>query len=241
MIAELGTAEGGFASALDADSEGEEGKFYAWTPAQLREVLGPGDGAVRGRGVRRHRPRAPSSTARRCSSCAPTRRTPSGSPGISATLLAAREQRVRPARDDKVVAAWNGLAIAALAETGLLLERPEFTEAARGAAELLAGTHLTGGRLARTSRDGVAGASAGVLEDYACVAEGFLALSGVTGEARWVSLAGQLLETALDRFGDAGRRLLRHRGRRRAADLPARRPGGRARARRARSRWPARC
>ena len=74
--------------------------------------------------------------------------------------------------------------------------------AARDAAGLLHRVHLAGGRLARTSRDGSAGRSAGVLDDYACVAEGFLALSGVTGEARWVTLAGQLLDTALDRFGD---------------------------------------
>ena len=201
MIAELGTAEGGFAAALDADSEGEEGKFYAWTPGQLRDVLGPDDGqyaaetfGVTGTGTFEHGtsvlqlrddPADPERFAR-----------------ISAALRAAREQRVRPARDDKVVAAWNGLAIAALAETGLLLERPELTEAARGAAELIARIHLTDGRLVRTSRDGLPGASAGVLEDYACVAEGFLALSGVTGEARWVTLAGQLLQTALERFGD---------------------------------------
>ena len=90
-----------------------------------------------------------------------------------------------PGRDDKVVAAWNGLAISALAECGLLLDRPDFTEAAREAATLLADVHLSGARLIRTSRDGVAGETAGVLEDYACVAEGFLVLSGVTGEARW--------------------------------------------------------
>jgi uncharacterized protein len=202
MIAELGTAEGGFASALDADSEGEEGKFYAWTPGQLREVLGEPDAlyaaevfGVTGEGSFEHGksvlqlrqdPAEPERFAR-----------------IRAALLAAREQRVRPGRDDKVVAAWNGLAIAALAEAGLLLERPEFIVAARGAADLLAGTHLTAGRLARTSKDGVAGPSAGVLEDYACVAEGCLALSGVTGEAGWVTLAGDLLETALERFGDS--------------------------------------
>jgi uncharacterized protein YyaL (SSP411 family) len=74
--------------------------------------------------------------------------------------------------------------------------------AARDAAELLARVHLSGGRLARTSRDGVASDSAGVLEDYACVAEGLLALAGVTGGARWVALAGELLGTALARFGD---------------------------------------
>ena len=121
---------------------------------------------------------------------------------IRDALLAVRGQRVRPGRDDKVVAAWNGLAIAALAETGLLLGEPAFVAAAQGAAELLARVHRSGGRLARTSRDGVASGSAGVLDDYGCVADGLLALSGVTGEARWVALAGELLDTALARFGD---------------------------------------
>ncbi len=201
MIAELGTAQGGFAAALDADSEGAEGKFYVWTPDQLRAVLGPDDGqyAAQVFGV------TPAGTFEHGSSVLQLRADPAD-PGrltrIKAALLAARAERVRPARDDKVVAAWNGLAIAALAETGLLLGRPGFIAAARGAAELLAGSHLSAGRLARTSRDGVAGLSAGVLEDYACVADGFLALSGVTGESRWAEFAGQLLATALDRFGD---------------------------------------
>jgi len=203
MIADLRTAEGGFASALDADSDGEEGKFYVWTPRELAEVLGPDDGAyaaeafgVTDPGTFEHG----QSVLQLCADPADAARFAR----VSAALRAAREQRVRPARDDKVVAAWNGLAIAALAEAGLLLERPEFTAAAREAAELIAGTHLTHGRLARTSRDGLRGASAGVLEDYACVAEGFLALSGVTGEHRWLARAGELLETALDRFADAG-------------------------------------
>jgi uncharacterized protein len=202
MIAELGTAEGGFASALDADSEGEEGKFYVWTPGQFREALGEPDGqyaaevfGVTGEGTFEH---GKSVLQLRQDPADPERFT-----RIRAALLEARGQRVRPGRDDKVVAAWNGLAIAALAEAGLMLERPEFIAAARGAADLLAGTHLTAGRLARTSKDGVAGPSAGVLEDYACVAEGYLALSGVTGEPGWVTLAGGLLETALDRFGDS--------------------------------------
>jgi uncharacterized protein len=201
MIAELRTAEGGFASALDADSDGEEGKFYAWTPGQLREVLGPANGqyAVEAFGV------TDEGTFEDGKSVLQLRADPSDTERlarISAALRAARARRVRPARDDKVVAAWNGLAIAALAEAGLLLKRPEFIAAAREAAELIAGTHLAHGRLARTSRDGTSGPSAGVLEDYACVAEGYLALSGVTGEARWVAMAGQLLETALERFGD---------------------------------------
>jgi hypothetical protein len=201
MIAELRTPQGGFASALDADSEGEEGKFYVWTPGELRDVLGADDGefAEQAFGVTRD------GTFEHGSSVLQLLADPPDAARLDRvrnSLLAARAVRVRPARDDKVVAGWNGLAIAALAEAGLLLERPELTAAARAAAELLVSVHLADGRLARTSRDGAASASAGVLEDYACVAEGLLALSGVTGEARWVQTAGQLLDTALDRFAD---------------------------------------
>ena len=201
MLRELRTEEGGLAASLDADSEGEEGKFYVWRPAELDAILGSGDGefAARVFGVtergtfehgasvlqRRIEPEEPDRLAR-----------------VRAALLAARDGRVRPGRDDKVVAAWNGLAISALAECGLLLGRPDFVAAARDAAALLATVHLAGGRLIRTSRDGAAGDTAGVLEDYACVAEGLLVLSGVTGEARWTALAGDLLETALTAFGD---------------------------------------
>jgi len=201
MIAELGTPEGGFASALDADSDGAEGLFYTWTPQELTGILGAEDAdyAAAAFGV------TAAGTFEHGRSVLQRRADP-GDPDrferVRAALLAARGERVRPGRDDKVVAAWNGLAIAALAETGLLLGEPEFVTSARRAAELVARVHVSGGRLARTSRDGVASDSAGVLDDYACVAEGLLALSGVTGEARWVSLAGELLGTALARFGD---------------------------------------
>ena len=201
MLAELGTADGGLASALDADSDGAEGLFYTWTPDELTGVLGAADAqyaaaefGVTAAGTFEH---GRSVLQRRADPADPAR-----FERIRAALLAARGQRVRPGRDDKVVAAWNGLAIAALAETGLLLGEPAFTDGARRAAELLARVHFSAGRLARTSRDGVASGSAGVLEDYACVAEGLLTLSGVTGEARWLSLAGELLDTALERFGD---------------------------------------
>ena len=146
---------------------------------------------------------ARSSMAPRCCSAAPTR--PADADRLARVrdaLLAARGSRVRPARDDKVVAAWNGLAVSALAECGLLFARPNFVAAARDAATLLATVHLAAGRLARTSRDGNAGSTAGALDDYACTAGGFLTLSGVTGEARWMELAGQLLEVALGSFGD---------------------------------------
>ncbi|KAB8191167.1 DUF255 domain-containing protein [Nonomuraea phyllanthi] len=199
MVREMRTEQGGFASALDADSEGVEGKFYVWTPEQLREVLGEEDGRwaqelFEVTGTFEHGtsvlqlPRDPDDPERYAS--------------VRERLLAARDHRVRPGRDDKVVASWTGLAIAALAETGAVFERPDLVAAAAGAAELLESTHVRSGRLLRTSKDGRAGTNAGVLDDYANVAEGLISLYGVTGEARWLRLAGSLLDTVLDRFAD---------------------------------------
>jgi uncharacterized protein len=201
MLRELRTAQGGLAASLDADSEGEEGRFYVWTPADLRAAVGPEDAAFAAEvfGV------SEAGTFERGRSVLQRREEPADGERLGqvrAALLAARAGRARPARDDKVVAAWNGLAIAALAEAGLLLDRQDLIVAAGDAARLLAGAHMSDGRLARSSRDGTVGASDGVLEDYACVAEGFLALSGVTGEARWVTLAERLLETVLGSFSD---------------------------------------
>jgi len=121
---------------------------------------------------------------------------------IRARLLEVRDRRTRPARDDKVIASWNGLVIAALAETGVLLERPDFVDAARAAAGLLARLHVSDGRLVRASRDGVASAAAGVLDDYGNVADGFLTLAQATGEWEWLDLAGQLLDAGLTHFAD---------------------------------------
>jgi uncharacterized protein YyaL (SSP411 family) len=201
MLRELRTAEGGLASALDADSDGEEGLFYTWTPDELRAALGPSDAGYAAEvfGV------TPAGTFERGRSVLQRRSEPADEERfarVSAALLEARERRVRPGRDDKVVTAWNGLAIAALAECGLLLGEPGFVTAAVAVADLLTTVHLVDGRLRRTSRAGEAGTGAGVLDDYGCLAGGLLALSGVTGEGRWVALAGELLETALTRFGD---------------------------------------
>jgi uncharacterized protein YyaL (SSP411 family) len=201
MLRELRTAEGGLAASLDADSEGEEGKFYVWTPAQLAAALGPEDAEFAAEAF--HVTQA--GTFERGASVLQLRSDPDDADRLRRVrdaLLAARADRVRPARDDKVVAAWNGLGVSALAECGLLFARPDLIAAARDAATLLARVHLAGGRLVRTSRDGAAGGTAGALDDYACAAEGFLTLSGVTGEARWLDLAGQLLEVALGSFGD---------------------------------------
>jgi uncharacterized protein YyaL (SSP411 family) len=193
MLAELRTAEGGLASALDADSEGEEGKFYVFTPdevgaraAELFTVTPQGT-FEHGRSVLQLLT-DPTDQAE----YAEERR----------RLLALRAQRVRPARDDKVVAAWNGLAIAALSDCGVLFDRPDLVDAASACAQLLAERHLVDGRLRRVSRDGVVGEPAGVLEDYADVAEGLLALHQANGERRWLDLAGQLLDVATNRFAD---------------------------------------
>ncbi|HWG00364.1 MAG TPA: thioredoxin domain-containing protein [Trebonia sp.] len=201
MLRELRTAEGGFAASLDADSEGGEGAFYVWTPAALRGALGEADGefAARAFGV------TEAGTFEYGTSVLQRREEPDDLERldrIRGVLFAAREGRPRPARDDKVVAAWNGMTIAALAEAGLLFDRADFVAAAEGAAALLVSVHLADGRLVRTSRDGVAGSSAGLLEDYACLASGLLTLSGVTGADRWAAVAGELLDTVLAEFGD---------------------------------------
>ncbi|MFE9598858.1 thioredoxin domain-containing protein [Streptomyces hokutonensis] len=211
MVRELRTNEGGFASALDADSDDGtgtgrhvEGAYYVWTPEQLTEVLGEPDAELaaqyfgvtddgtfeEGQSVLQLPQSEGVFDAGRIES-------------VKSRLLAARSQRPAPGRDDKVVAAWNGLAIAALAETGAYFDRPDLVEAAVSAADLLVRLHLDEhARLARTSKDGQVGANAGVLEDYADVAEGFLALASVTGEGVWLEFAGFLLDHVLAGFVD---------------------------------------
>ncbi|WP_328769022.1 thioredoxin domain-containing protein [Streptomyces sp. NBC_00286] len=209
MVRELRTNEGGFSSALDADSDDGTGKhvegaYYVWTPRQLADVLGAEDAELaaqyfgvteegtfeEGDSVLQLPQQDGVFDAERIES-------------IKQRLIHARAQRPAPGRDDKVVAAWNGLAIAALAETGAYFDRPDLVEAALGAADLLVRLHLDErARLARTSKDGQVGANAGVLEDYADVAEGFLALASVTGEGVWLEFAGFLLDHVLTRFVD---------------------------------------
>jgi len=212
MVRELRTPEGGLSASLDADSDGAEGVYYVWTPAQLLEVLGRDDGAfaahafgVTEAGTFEHGTSVLQRLADLKGSGAATQAGLSPAERLSrirGVLLTAREGRTRPARDDKVVAAWNGMAIGALAEAGVLFTRPDLVAAAEGAAELLASVHYSDGQIVRTSRDGLAGPSAGLLEDYACVASGLLMLAGVTGRDRWVAVAGALLDTVLAAFGD---------------------------------------
>ncbi|HUQ00226.1 MAG TPA: thioredoxin domain-containing protein [Aeromicrobium sp.] len=207
LLAELATEQGGFASALDADSanqEGEvhEGTYYVWNPAQLVDALGEEDGAWAAALLQV----TPDGTFERGFSTLQLLRDPDDPErwsGVRARLLDARAKRPRPARDDKVVAAWNGLAISALAEASVLLDDDRYAEAAVSAARLLVEVHGAGtDAFVRTSRDGVAGRTAAVLEDHGCVAEAFLAVLGITGDAVWLERAQALLDRALAHFGD---------------------------------------
>jgi uncharacterized protein YyaL (SSP411 family) len=205
LVRDLGTPQGGLASALDADTDGVEGLTYAWTPAQLDEALGEEDGAwaadlfgVTAEGTFEHG----------SSVLVLARDIDDADPAVvekwrsvRQRLLAKRAERPQPARDDKVVASWNGLAITALAEYAQLTGGA--SDAAVELAEVLASRHIVDGRLRRVSRDGVVGTPAGVLEDYGCVAEAFCAVHQLTGDGKWLTLARSLLDVALEHFGAA--------------------------------------
>ena len=201
LLRDLRTAEGGFASALDADTDGEEGLTYVWTPAQLVDALGDEDGRwaaeqfdVTVTGTFEHG----SSVLQRLAEPDDAERYDR----VCARLREVRAGRPQPGRDDKVVAAWNGLAIAALAEVAVLLDRPDCLVAAVECADLLRTLHTESGRLLRTSIGGRAGRHAGVLEDYADVAEGLLTLFSVTGDRSRLEDATLLLDAVLEHFPD---------------------------------------
>jgi uncharacterized protein len=178
MLRELRLPEGGFASAQDADTDGVEGLTYTWTPEDgiPPDLLQPFE---HGRFVLRGEL----------------------DDELRARLLAERAQRPQPLRDDKVVASWNGLAIAALAEAGRRLERDDLVEAARACAEFVLGSLSDEGRLLRTWRAG-RGRHAGVLDDYADVANGLYELHVATGELRWLEESRRLALLAVQLFGD---------------------------------------
>jgi uncharacterized protein YyaL (SSP411 family) len=179
MLRELRLPEDGLASAQDADTDGVEGLTFTWTPEEgvredLLQQFEHGRFIIRGELDDEERRR----------------------------LFELREQRTKPARDDKAIAAWNGLALAALAEAGRRLERGDYLDAARALGEFLLGPLSTGdGRLHRTLRAGQAKGT-GYLEDYADVANGLLELHVATGELRWLEEANRLARLAVELFAD---------------------------------------
>jgi uncharacterized protein YyaL (SSP411 family) len=193
-----------FTSSLDADAAGREGSTYVWTPEQLTEVLGADDGpwAASVFGVTEagtfeagasvlQLPADPDDPAR--------------FERVRTALLAARLTRPQPGRDDKVVTAWNGLAITALAEASVALQAPELADAAARCATALVALHLVDGRLRRASLGGRVGDSAAILEDHAMLASGLLTLYQLTADDSWLATATELLDIALAHFADPDR------------------------------------
>lgn len=200
---ELLLPSGGFASSLDADSLDSrgmqhEGIYYCWSPELLTDALGAEDAAwaaevfhVTSGGTFEHG----LSTLQLRGNPDPDRLTE-----VSATLLGERARRFAPARDAKVIAAWNGLAIDSLVWAATVFDEPDWLELARGAAECLWRDQWDG-RLRRSSLDGTASPVGGFAEDYGTVAQGFARLAGARGEPEWLRRAEQLLEQAIELFG----------------------------------------
>jgi uncharacterized protein len=198
-LRELLQDEGGFASALDADSEGVEGKFYVWTPAEVREVLGAdADAALEYFGITEAGNFEGASIPVRAA------RDPENLADLKARLLAARELRVRPGLDDKRLTAWNALMISALADAGAVLGEKRYREAAVAAATFVLRDLRPEGRLLRTFNHGRAQLAA-YLEDHAYLLEALLTLYEATFDPRWFAAAREQADEILARFHDTER------------------------------------
>jgi uncharacterized protein len=202
LLRDMRGPEGGFFAAWDADSEGVEGRYYVWTPRQLRDALG--DEALYAVaadwfGVSEEGNFEGSNILVRAR---PGQAAPADLPEIRARLLAARAERVPPGLDDKRLTSWNALAIAALAEAGAALERDDWLDAARAAADFLL-RELRGpdGRLKRSWKDGRA-TLPGYLEDHAYLLDALLVLYEATFEERWFVAARALADTTIAHFAD---------------------------------------
>ncbi|GAC1334274.1 MAG: thioredoxin domain-containing protein [Candidatus Dormibacteria bacterium] len=210
VLQDLTSEEGGFFCAEDADSEGVEGLYYTWSWDELTQACG-GDldlvaaaygarpaGNWEGRNIL-HVVETPGTVGERLGL----------GPGEAAArlaavgerLLALRGERVRPARDEKILTAWNGLMLAAVAEAAAVLDRGDYLVAAQRNASLLLDRLYVGGRVLRTYRDGDARLN-GYLEDYACLAHGLLALYQCDFNPRWFTAAVEIAGLMLERFRD---------------------------------------
>jgi uncharacterized protein YyaL (SSP411 family)/aryl-alcohol dehydrogenase-like predicted oxidoreductase len=214
ILREMTGPEGGFYSATDADSEGEEGRFFVWTPAEVEAVLGPEEGGRlcayyditdegnwEGKSIP-HTPRSVERVASRMGISAEELRM--GLEAGRAALYEARRRRVPPGLDDKILTAWNGMMLGAMAEGARVLGEPRYLAAAARAADfLLATLRRSDGRLLRTFRAGKAHLDA-YLEDYAFLAEGLLDLYEAGGSARYLGEVRDLAGRILAEFADTG-------------------------------------
>jgi len=211
VLREMTHPEGGFYSTQDADSEGHEGKFFVWDIQEIRDVLGETAasrfcdyyniteaGNFEGKNI--------PNVTRTLEDVAVAHRISVSELQASLneskqTLFERRERRVKPDRDEKILTAWNGLMMASFAEAGVVLNRPDYTEAARRNAEFVLSNLRRDGMLLRTWKDGRAKFNA-YLEDYAFLAEGLLTLFETTGEARWLRDALALADRLIEEFWD---------------------------------------
>ncbi len=211
VLREMTDAGGGFYSTQDADSEGHEGKFFVWDISEIRTTLGETaaapfcdyynvteQGNFEGKNILNvTRTIEDVAVAHKISvdelaeSLANSRR----------ILFELREQRVKPDRDEKIITAWNGLMLASFAEAGVILNRADYTAAARGNAEFVLKSLSRDGLLLRTYKDGVAKFNA-YLEDYAFFIEGLVTLYETTGEFRWFTEALRLTDRMIEEFWD---------------------------------------
>ncbi|MCU0308046.1 MAG: thioredoxin domain-containing protein [Thermoleophilia bacterium] len=209
LLREMRVAGGGFAAAQDADSPGGEGAFFVWTPEELQRILEPAEaqavairfgvrpgGNFEGRSIL-HIAAPMEAVAREVGRDAPLILA-----SAAAKMMAARAARPAPARDDKVIVSWNGLAIAALADAGALLGRADHLDAARQTARLILERAVVDGRLHRVLADGEA-RHLGALDDHANLADGLLALYAADFDPAWLTAARDLAERMVDLFGDA--------------------------------------
>jgi uncharacterized protein len=211
VLREMTHPAGGFYSTQDADSEGHEGKFFVWDIAEIQDALGETaasrfcdyyniteSGNFEGENI--------PNVTRTLEDVAVAHNIPVAELRASLDeskriLFELREKRIKPDRDEKILTAWNGLMMASFAEAGVVLNRPDYTEAARGNAEFVLSNLRENGMLLRTWKDGRAKFNA-YLEDYAFLAEGLLTLFETTGEARWLKETLALTDRMIEEFWD---------------------------------------
>ncbi|MGQ9786894.1 MAG: thioredoxin domain-containing protein [Anaerolineae bacterium] len=212
VVREMTHPAGGFYSAQDADSEGEEGKFYLWSYDELAALLGRPDAALVARhfGVTERGNFAGKNVlyiAMEAEDLAALMQQEGASmhamlERACQTLLQARSQRIPPEKDDKVLTGWNGLMMGAFAEAARILKRPDYLEVARRNAEFVLREMFQDNRLMRSWRQGTGARHGAYLEDYAAYAAALLALYQATFEVRWFLEARALADIILERFAD---------------------------------------
>jgi uncharacterized protein YyaL (SSP411 family) len=215
VLRDMTSEEGGFYSAEDADSEGEEGKFYVWTPDELEATLDPDEvslaarywdvterGNFEGKNIL-HVARPPEAVADEFGLS--TEELFARIATIRAKLFAVRQERVRPGRDEKILAAWNGLMLRSFALTARVTGREDYREAAVKNAIFIMEKLKEDGRIHRSYKDSRARFN-GYLEDYAMVADGLVALYEATFETRWLVEADALLDAVSELFWDEEKR-----------------------------------